>query len=235
MSTVRINEIKAYPISFPIPEKHRVKLGIGQTVKRDAVLVKVTTDSGIVGWGEAHAARAPTAMAELINSTLRHLVMGRDASSPEAIWDHVYRMQIASHGMGTAAVIGLSGIDLAVWDIRAKSAGQPLGEFLGGQTKPIESYAGGVSLGYQPPEELIAEIEKLTAHGYRAIKLRVGDSIERDRKRIEAVRKHFGDDLLILVDANTAYTVEDARLISKTLENCGIGWLEEPFSHNGFR
>ena len=227
---MKINQVKAYPISFPIPEQHRVKLGIGQTVKRDAVLVKVTTDSGLTGWGEAHAARAPTAMAELINSTLRHLVTGRDASDPEAIWDHVFRMQIASHGMGTAAVIGLSGIDLALWDIRAKSAGLPLNRFLGGQHKPVESYAGGVSLGYQPPEALIAEIEKLTARGYRAVKLRVGDSVDRDRARIESVREHFGKELDILVDANTAYSIEDARSISAALEANAIGWLEEPFS-----
>ena len=227
---MKINDVVAYPISFPIPETHRVSLGIGQTIKRDAVLVKVTTDSGLSGWGEAHAARAPSAMAELINTTLRHLVIGRDASDPAAIWDYVYRMQIASHGMGTAAVIGLSGIDLAIWDLRAKAAGQPLNKLLGGEKTPVESYAGGVSLGYQPPDELIAEIEKLTALGYRAIKLRVGDSVERDRTRVERVREHFGNDLEILVDANTAYSLEDAHLISKTLEENAVGWLEEPFS-----
>ncbi|MGR8948661.1 MAG: mandelate racemase/muconate lactonizing enzyme family protein [Gammaproteobacteria bacterium] len=226
---MNIKEVQAYPISFSIPDQYRVKLGIGQTIKRDAVLVKVTTESGIVGWGEAHAARAPSAMAELINTTLRQLVIGRDASAPEAIWDYVYRMQIASHGMGTAAVIGLSGIDLAIWDIRGKSAGQPLHQLLGGKNTPIESYAGGVSLGYQPPAALIAEIEKLNSLGYRAIKLRVGDSIERDVARIEAVRTHFGDSLTILVDANTAYTLDDALLISETLSACDVEWLEEPF------
>ena len=231
---MKINDVVAYPISFPIPETHRVSLGIGQTIKRDAVLVKVTTDSGLSGWGEAHAARAPSAMAELINSTLRYLVLGRDVSDPQAIWDYVYRMQIASHGMGTAAVIGLSGIDLAIWDIRAKAAGLPLYSMLGGNKKPIKSYAGGVSLGYQPPDELIAEIEKLVTLGYPAIKLRVGDSIARDRERIGRVREHFGDELEILVDANTAYSFEDAASISSTLEDCGVGWLEEPFSPQNY-
>jgi len=138
---VKIEKVQAYPISFSIPQKHRVRLGIGQTIKRDAVLVKVTTDSGIVGWGEAHAARAPTAMAELINTTLRQLVVGRDPSDTQGIWEYVYRMQIASHGMGTAAVIGLSGIDLALWDIRAKAADQPLYQLLGGKNDPIDAPA----------------------------------------------------------------------------------------------
>lgn len=226
---MKIENVQAYPISFPIPEEHRVKLGIGQTIKRDAVLVKVATDSGIIGWGEAHAARAPSAMAELINTTLRQLVVGRDPSNPKEIWEYVYRMQIASHGMGTAAVIGLSGIDLALWDILAKAAGQPLYQLLGGKNNPVKAYAGGVSLGYQPPEQLIVEIEKLSTLGYRAIKLRVGDSIERDRERIESVVKHFGDELVVLVDANTAYSVADALSISDVLSACQVGWLEEPF------
>ena len=227
---MKISDVQAYPISFSIPEKHRVKLGIGQTIKRDAVLVKVTTDSGITGWGEAHAARAPSAMAELINTSLRQLVVGKDPSAPEAIWDYVYRMQIGSHGMGTAAVIGLSGIDLALWDIKGKVASKPLYQLLGGKNSAVESYAGGVSLGYQAPAELINEIEKLMALEYRAIKLRVGDSIERDTERIEAVRAHFGSSLTILVDANTAYTLEDAQRIGATLSACNIGWLEEPFA-----
>ena len=226
---MKIEKIQAYPISFPIPEEHRVTLGIGQTIKRDAVLVKVTTDSGIVGWGEAHAARAPSAMAELINTTLQQLVVGRDPHDTESIWDYVYRMQIASHGMGTAAVIGLSGIDLALWDIKAKSAEQPLHQILGAESTPVESYAGGVSLGYQQPETLIEEIEKLCGLGYRAIKLRIGDTIDLDRARIEGVREHFNDDLIILVDANTAYSLDDAIKISDVLNACNVSWLEEPF------
>lgn len=226
---MKIAKLQAYPISFPIPTEHRVSLGIGQTIKRDAVLVKVTTDSGTTGWGEAHAARAPTAMAELINTTLQQLVVGRDASDIEGIWDYVYRMQIASHGMGTAAVIGLSGIDLALWDIKARNAGKPLHQILGTKNTLIESYAGGVSLGFQRPDTLIAEIEKLQALGYRAVKLRIGDTIALDRERIEGVRKHFGDDLIILVDANTAYTLDDALQISDVLAACDVSWLEEPF------
>ena len=76
---MRIVDIESYPISFPIPEGLGVSLGIGRAVKRDAVLVKVSTESGIQGWGEAHAGRAPGAVAHLLNSTLRDLVMGCEA------------------------------------------------------------------------------------------------------------------------------------------------------------
>ena len=101
----RIRQITAYPVSFPVPEEHQVTLGIGRTVKRDAVLVRVDTDAGISGWGEAHAARAPTAIAELINTTLAQLVTGLDACEPQQAWQAVYRMQIRSHGAGAAAIL----------------------------------------------------------------------------------------------------------------------------------
>ena len=77
---MRIRTVTAYPISFPIPEDKTVTLGIGRAVKRDAVLVKVETESGLTGWGESHAGRAPGAIAQLVNTTLRQLVSGLDAS-----------------------------------------------------------------------------------------------------------------------------------------------------------
>ena len=112
--TIRIERVTAHPVSFRLPEHLQVSLGIGRTVKRDAVLVRVETSAGVSGWGEAHAARAPTAIAELINTTLADLVRGMDALDTESVWERVYRMQLASHGAGAAAVIGLSGIDLAL-------------------------------------------------------------------------------------------------------------------------
>src|SRR3954452_10698253 len=76
---MKIRGIRAYPTSFPIPTANRVALGIGTAVKRDAVVVKVTTDEGLVGWGEAHHGRAHTAVAKLIEATLKQLVLGMDA------------------------------------------------------------------------------------------------------------------------------------------------------------
>ena len=181
-----ITDVTAYPISFAIPPEHQVRLGIGTTVKRDAVLVKATTDAGITGWGEAHAARAPSAIAELINTTLRQLVVGLDACDPAAVWERVYRMQLASHGAGAAAAIGLSGIDMALWDIRGKAQGRPLYALLGGTRRAVTAYAGGIALGYQPVPALLAEIDAVVASGYRAFKLRLGDTPAKDIERLEA-------------------------------------------------
>ncbi|HEY6820750.1 MAG TPA: mandelate racemase/muconate lactonizing enzyme family protein [Burkholderiales bacterium] len=232
---MKIAEIKAYPTSFPVPKENRVALGIGTAVKRDAVIVKVTTDDGIVGWGEAHHGRAHTAVAKLIDTTLKMLILNMDANDVVGIWEKMYRFQLASHGMGAGACLAMSGIDMAIWDIRAKALGLPLYKLLGGSRKAIPAYAGGVSLGYQPPGELVDEARKSLEQGYKAIKLRVGDSPKKDIERMRTVRKAFGDELAILTDANIGYQVEDVRRVMPAMDELGIGWLEEPFPAHDYR
>ena len=232
---MKIAAVRAYPTSFPIPTANRVALGIGTAVKRDAVIVKVTTDEGLVGWGEAHHGRAHTAVAKLIDTTLKQLVVGMDADDVSGVWDKMYRFQLASHGMGAGACLAMSGIDMALWDIRGKARSLPLYRLLGGRRKPIAAYAGGVSLGYQPPPDLIAEARKSIDAGYKAIKLRVGDSPERDIERLRAVREEFGQALVVLTDANIGYRLEHVRRVMPVMDELGIGWLEEPFPAHDYR
>jgi L-alanine-DL-glutamate epimerase-like enolase superfamily enzyme len=232
---LRITELRAYPVSFPIAPANRVALGIGTAVKKDAVLVKVTTDHGLVGWGEAHHGRAHTTVAKLIDTTLRQLVLGMDADDVVGVWEKMYRYQLASHGMGAGACLAMSGIDMALWDLRGKAAGLPLYRLLGGSRRAIPAYAGGVSLGYQAPETLIQEAEKSIKQGYKAIKLRVGDTPAKDIERVRAVRKAFGEELAILTDANIGCTVEHVRRLMPVLDELGIGWLEEPFPAHDYR
>jgi len=232
---LRVKEIKAYPTSFPVPEANRINLGIGQSVKRDAVVVKVTTEGGLVGWGESHHGRAHGAVAHLVNTTLKQLVLGMEATDVVGIWQKIYKMQLASHGMGAGTCLAMSGIDLALWDIRGQAANMPLYRLMGGRSKPVPAYAGGVSLGYQDPGKLVDEARPLLEAGYKAVKLRVGDTPKRDLERIAAIRKAFGDELVILTDANTGYNLADARAAMPGMDELGVGWLEEPFpAHDYF-
>jgi L-alanine-DL-glutamate epimerase-like enolase superfamily enzyme len=200
---MRIRSLQSVPISYRVPQGQNVRLGIGRAVKRDAVLVKVETDEGITGWGEAHHGRAPGAIAKLIDTTISELVTGMDALDVVGVWNRVYQMQLASHGMGAAATMALSGLDLALWDIRGKATGWPLYRLLGGASRPIKAYAGGISLGWQEPASLVEEAAGCVAQGYRALKLRVGDGPRNDIARATAVREKLGDAIEILVDANT--------------------------------
>jgi L-alanine-DL-glutamate epimerase-like enolase superfamily enzyme len=228
-SSLRITDIHAYPTSFPVDPKNSVTLGIGRAVKRDAVVVKVSTEAGIVGWGESHHGRCPGAVAQIVNTTLKQLVVGMDAHDVVGVWNRIYVRQLGSHGMGAGTCLAMSGIDMALWDIRGKALDAPLYRLLGGSSKPVPAYAGGVSLGYQDPKALVAEAQPLVEAGYKAIKLRVGDTPVRDLARVAAVRKALGNDIAILVDANTGYTVADARKAMPGFDDHDVGWLEEPF------
>jgi L-alanine-DL-glutamate epimerase-like enolase superfamily enzyme len=235
MTDLQITDVIAYPVSFPVPEKHRLTLGIGRVVKRDAVVVKVTTASGIVGWGESHHGRCPGAVAHLVNTSMRQIVLGRDAADVTGVWQAIYARQLASHGMFAGCAMAMSGIDQALWDIRGIATGWPLYRLLGGASKAVPAYAGGVSLGYQAPQALVDEARPHVESGYRAVKLRVGDSPDRDIERVEAVRKAFSAEVEIMVDANVAYSLADARKVMPALEANQVGWLEEPFAPHDYR
>jgi L-alanine-DL-glutamate epimerase-like enolase superfamily enzyme len=232
---MKILDVRAFPTSFPIPEKNRVALGIGTAIKRDAVVVKVTTDDGITGWGEAHHGRAHTAVAKLIETTLRQLILGMDADDTNGIWNRMYQFQLASHGMGAGACLAMSGIDMAIWDARGKAHRLPLFRLLGGTRKAVPAYAGGVSLGYQDPDLLVSEAKASLDQGYKAIKLRVGDEVPKDIARMRAVRRAYGDELVILTDANIGYELEEVRRVMPAMDELGIGWLEEPFPAHDYR
>lgn len=232
---MRIERIQAAPISYRVPEGQNVRLGIGRAVKRDAVLVRVDTDEGVVGWGESHHGRCPGAIAKLIDTTISDLVVGMDAFDVVGVWREIYRMQLASHGMGTAAVMALSGLDIALWDIRGKALGVPLYRLLGGSSRKVPAYAGGISLGWQAPSALAEEAAEYVQRGYRALKLRVGDTVKKDIERTRAVRDAVAEDVTILVDANTGYTLEDVRRVMPVYEELDVGWLEEPFPPHDHR
>ncbi|MFC4279156.1 mandelate racemase/muconate lactonizing enzyme family protein [Achromobacter aloeverae] len=226
---MKITDIEAVPISFPVPPEKSVRLGIGRSVKRDAVLVRVRTDEGVTGWGESHHGRCPGAIARLLDTTIRELVLGMDALDVNGVTARILKMQFASHGMGAAAALALSGLDLALWDIRSRASGWPLFRLLGGAARPVKAYAGGISLGWQDPARLADEALGLVEQGYRALKLRVGDTPARDIARVRAVRAAVGEDIDILVDANTSYSIDDVRRVMPAYEEQNVGWLEEPF------
>ena len=224
----KIKRIEAFALSCPTP--CGAVFAVGRSAKRDMVLVRVETTDGIVGYGEAHHAQTPSTIAAFINDALGPSLIGMDAHETEAIWDKSYRHYIATHGPGAAAVIGLSGVDLALWDIKGKDLGQPVYRLLGGRRRPIRAYAGGISLGFQPVDDLKREIEGYIGRGYDFMKLRVGDSIEKDLARVSAIREAFGPEITLAADAGTRYRSADIARIAEICEAGRLAWLEEPFT-----
>lgn len=226
---LRIRTVEALPVSMPLPAGWRLRAGpFTFQGARSTVFVKVTTDDGLEGWGEAMGAGSPRAIARLVNGHLAPLVVGMDAAAVQAVWQAVEQRFLRTSGADAAMAIAASGLDLALWDLRGKAVGWPLVRLLGGAPRPVRAYAGGLSLGFGEPEALLDEVHRLHARGWRAFKLRAGDTPARDIARARAVRLAYPDAPL-MVDANTLYSLDDARAVVPAYDELGIAWLEEPF------
>ena len=173
-------------------------------------------------------------VAKLVNTTMRDLVLGMDASDTVSIWSKVYRAQIGTHGMGAGSVIALSGVDKALWDTRGKAVGWPLYKLLGGSNRPCRPMPA--ALGAWAPGARVPGRRgvRMVEAGYRAVKLRRGQGRMQDIPRLAAIRRRFPD-LAILTDANTAYSLDDARHVMPALEALDVAWLEEPFPQHDMR
>ena len=165
MQDLTIAGVEALPCSVPL--KQAVTQGLGQVTKRDTVIVKVTTTDGLTGYGESYNGRAPLAIAQTVNTTLRDLFTGMDAVATTEIWARFESRVLANHGTCAACVCAMSGIDMALWDIKGKALGLPLYRLLGGSARPVPSYAGGFALGYAAPaavaDEALAQVALGTA------------------------------------------------------------------------
>ena len=139
---MKITEVKAFALSFKLENAPR--RGVGQPIKKDMVAVRVKTEDGITGYGEAHHALAPTLVADIVNQNLAPVVLGSNAMEVEELWQRMYLKQGQTHGPGNALYKAMSGIDVALWDARGKALKQPVYRLLGGAKKKTRVYAGGV-------------------------------------------------------------------------------------------
>ena len=224
---MKITEVKAFALSFKLENAPR--RGVGQPIKKDMVAVRVKTEDGITGYGEAHHALAPTLVADIVNQNLAPVVVGSNAMEVEELWQRMYLKQGQTHGPGNALYKAMSGIDVALWDARGKALKQPVYRLLGGAKKKTRVYAGGVCMGFKPPPALLEEAQRFVDRGFTALKLRMGDTVENDLARVRAVRAGLGDKVDIAVDMNTRYTFLDLQRALPGFEECKVYWIEEPF------
>jgi L-alanine-DL-glutamate epimerase-like enolase superfamily enzyme len=187
----------------------------------DMLLVRVDTESGITGWGEAFGHRIFPATRAAIDTLLGPLCVGRDATQIVALNDDLQR---ALHGVGRngPALYALSGIDIALWDIAGKAAGLPLYRLLGGSPRAeLPAYAS--LLRYGAAEAVAHYTEQALARGYRHIKIH-----EISVPEVRAAREAAGPDVPLMVDTNCPWTVAEAVAMARRLAPLDIHWLEEP-------
>ena len=206
---------------------------------REYCLVRIETADGTVGWGECWGPIAGTR--EVIDERIAPLLSGRDAAAVESIHaDLVFDLRSAYHSTVPAGAV--SGVDLALWDLRGKEAGAPAATLLGGKRR--ESVAAYATGHFWPPadefaevkESVVAEAESHVDAGFDALKLKIGLQRhfgwgpEYDLELVRAVRAAVGDDVAVMADANHAYDLPAARRVAEGLAEVDAAFFEEPLA-----
>jgi L-rhamnonate dehydratase len=206
---------------------------------QDDLVIRISTDAGIVGVGEVDSAPevvkaaidAPASHA--IATGLRHVLLGADPLDVEALWHKMYHAAIY-FGRRGVALHALSGIDIALWDIKGKALGKPVHELLGGAKRSrVRAYAS--TLMPETEAETARHVASLIeGYGFTAVKLGwgpLGRDPEHDVRLARAARQAAGDGVDVLIDAGLGYgaDADSAIRVAREFEQLGIFWLEEPF------
>lgn len=194
----------------------------------ELVTVRIQDSDGMAGLGYTYAVNSGAqAFAVLIDRYLTPVITGTDVDCTESTWE---RMWWALHyaGRGGHATSAISAVDIALWDLRARRAGQPLWRYLGGYDPRVPVYAGGIDLGF-PVAQLLEQADRFRKDGFRAIKMKVGRPDWReDVDRVRRMRQHVGDGFPLMVDANMRWSADQAVKMARALAEFDLVWLEEP-------
>ncbi len=187
----------------------------------DSLLLRVTTDDGIVGWGESFGFIGIPMVKAALDELLAPACLGMDATQPEALGLDLQR-RFHVFGRGGAMMYGLSALDIALWDICGKAAGLPLYRLLGGtRREQLPAYASLIR--YADREAIAANTQRAIADGYRSVKLH-----EVDLAVIRAARAAAGPDIEITLDVNCPWSLAEAIDMTRALAPLSLRWLEEP-------
>jgi D-galactarolactone cycloisomerase len=185
------------------------------------LLVKVESDTGLIGWGEAFCYGCTDAVRAALHAMIAPLAVGRDAGDIARL-SRDLQQGLHLFGRYGITIFALSGLDIALWDIAGKAAGQPLHRLLGGAGQAsLPAYAS--LLKYRDPERIAARTKLAIQQGYRHIKLH-----ETEEAEVRAAREAAGHDVRIMVDTNCPWTPEEARHMTLKLKPYDLHWLEEP-------
>jgi D-galactarolactone cycloisomerase len=232
---MRIAAIKSFILRVPIKEKAFLSSQC-PFPERNSFLVRIETDTGLVGWGEGGQYGPPEPLLACVEHVLAPLLIGKDPLQPVVLSEHLYSVT-RDFGQRGPYIEAISAIDIALWDIKGKHYKAPVCELLGGAyQESITAYATGCYYPYNDFEKGITNLESLAkeaegflAKGFKVVKIKIGLlRIEEDIKRVETIRKVVGDDFKIFVDCNHAYNFTTAKKVAGYLEKFNIDFLEEP-------
>lgn len=229
-----ISKINVRLFQVPLPEvlsdaKH------GDHYHFELVTATVTLEDGSEGTGYTYTGgKGGYAIKAMIEHDLAPALVGRNGTDIEALYDFM-EWHIHYVGRGGIASFAISAVDIALWDIRCKKAGQPLWQVAGGADNSCRAYCGGIDLQF-PLEKLLNNIRGYLDRGFHAVKIKIGrERLEEDLERIRAVRELIGEEVTFMVDANYSMTVAEAITAAKAFAPYNIYWFEEPTIPDDYR
>ncbi len=222
---MKIAEIETFQLSAPLERPFGWSQGwIGN---RSVGLVKVTTDDGVVGWGEGCGGAA----AAVIENDFAPILMGKDPTNRIGLWQKMFAAQYNANVAVGLAGSAISAVDTALWDIAGKAMNQPIYQLLGGRVRDkVAVYATGLYYTEgEFPTRLLDEARGYVEAGFKGMKTKVGGlPMDEDVRRVAALRDAIGPDIKLMVDANQAYNATSAIRMGRRLEDLDILWFEEP-------
>ena len=225
MRSSRISKVVAHPLRATLPKVQRTSQGDYPAI--ELVVVENETEDGVTGFGEGLCRRGAAGYARFIEEALVPRLIGRDAADRRALWK---AMRAALSGRpGGQIVEAIAAIDIALWDIAGKQAGEPIHRLLGGMgRKEVAAYAS--SINWLDDATVEAEVAAALKAGFREIKVKLGHPLRDAVARAKLIRRLAGDDIALYVDANWAYDVDDAMVVGRALADLGYGFFEEPIA-----
>jgi L-alanine-DL-glutamate epimerase-like enolase superfamily enzyme len=235
---VRITDVVAYAVKFPQeyiferpPEERsdyflRPGFPTVYSINNEAVLVRIETSTGLVGWGEALAPVVPESVATIVTRLVRPMLIGSDPCDVEVLWNRMYdSMRVRGHLTGLF-VDAIAAVDIALWDLFGQEARQPVSRLLGGRHRErVSVYHSGVP--GRSPDERAENARMLVEQGFDALKLHMGYGAE-DVATVAAIRAAVGPGVRIMLDGHWAYTVGEALAIGRQVEQYGVTFFEAP-------
>ena len=205
-----------------------------EPIHHECLLVRVETDEGITGHGLSGPV-LPRAAAEFVNKEAAPWLTGQDPMNTARIWQGLFQ-GFNVRTLSGAWSSGVSGIDIALWDIKGKVLGQPVYRLLGGARDRVPAYIT-FGLAAYSQEELVEVAKMLADEGHDKLKMVVGviGSVKEDAARVRAVREAVGDDVELMIDANYLLSYPEALELCRRVEDCNLSWFEEPLYGNDYR
>jgi D-galactarolactone cycloisomerase len=222
---MRIAELHTHVLEAPLQQPFG--WSVDRTTVRKSCIVEIVTDTGLTGWGECFGPARPNAA---VVNAFRHLLIDADPLAGDVIWQNLYN-RFRDQGQKGLIISGLSGVDIALWDIRGKHFGAPVHQLMGGPMRTrVQAYATGTYRldDADPLDYVIREVRERIAEGFHGVKLKIGIDFEEDIALIKAARQAIGPERRLMLDANHAYDATEAIALGRRVADQNIDWFEEP-------